>query len=390
MNRLITLTMSLLLLCGVSANSQIDSIAAAAEVSLLTCKSGDELYSTFGHTALRVRNPINQSDIVFNYGVFDFDTPYFYFKFVRGQLPYKLAATTMERFLLNYNYEQRSVIEQKLSLTPKQKAALLTALAENIKPENAEYKYDFFFDNCTTRTEDVIRSITGAIEYPTPLQKITFRQMLKENLQSQPWSEFGIDLIIGAVADRTTNRSEQHFLPLYLREDMKTATIVTNKARTNLTSTDYLVLDFDLEDEQRRQPATNWPLIIAAVLLAVELLLWFVKPSASLISIYDKVWYVLMSILAVVMAFMWWGTDHLATKTNYNLLWANLLFIPYLLVKNKIIQRLLTICLIAGSAVAFVNALYQFLPQYFLLSFGILAMISIIKLGRNQWQQGFV
>jgi len=369
------------LLLGVEAQSP--ELGDMVEVSLLTCRSGDELYSTFGHTALRVRNEANSSDIVFNYGVFDFDAPYFYIKFLRGLLPYRLSATTMERFLRNYNYERRSVIEQKLALTTAQKTALLEALAENIKPENATYKYDFFFDNCTTRTEDVVRSITGTITYSKPLADVTFRQMLKPNLTSLPWSEFGIDLIIGAVADQKASRNQQHFLPLYLYADVKEATIVIDKARKNLAATDYLVLDFEMENEQRKTPATNWPLIITALLLLAEIAASWLQPTGTMTRLYDKAWFILLAMMSVVMGIMWWGTEHMATKQNYNLLWANILYIPYLLVGRSIVKRGLASVILLCSAAALANSIYQFLPQYFLPSFGVIAAISIVKLIRG-------
>ncbi len=365
-----------------SGAAQLDSLMADAEISLLSCRSGSEMYSTFGHTAIRINNPKTGTDIVYNYGVFDFDTPNFYMKFLRGQLPYKLSASPTSRFLRIYQYEKRTVLEQKLSLAPTQKVRLFEALTENIKPENAYYKYDFFFDNCTTRTIDVIRSVTGNITYARDIESLTFRDMLKRNLKSMPWTDFGVHLIVGAVTDKKTNRSQQHFLPIFLHNDLNGPTIVYEGMRKNMTNSDKMLLNFEKEDKIRTTQGTNWPLYLAILLLLLELMLW-ITDSPRLASIYDNTWMILMSLMGIVMAIMWWGTDHLATKQNYNLLWANLLFAPYLCLSGRIGKLVLGVLIVLMCALSVVNGCCQILPQYFLPAFGIFAAISILKLVRQ-------
>jgi len=362
---------------SISAFSQPDSLFADMEISLLTCKSGDEVYTTFGHTAIRLNNTMNKSDIVYNYGTFDFNAPYFFIKFLRGQLPYRLSASSMSRFLREYNHERRSVIEQKLDLSADQKKQLFKALAANFKPENAEYQYDFFFDNCTTRTIDKIEETTGAISFENEIADITFRQMLKQNLKSMPWSEFGIDLIIGAIADKKTNRKEQHFLPMYLHNDLNDAKDTAGKSIVN---TDYLVLDFEAEDAIRQSPSQNWPLYMGILLVLLELMLFFKLQKTFFW--YDKMWMWLMSIMGIIMAFMWFGTDHGATKQNYNLLWANILFLVFLRLRKTAIGKWTAYIIIGTATIALINSIVQILPQYFLPVFGCFATVSILKLVR--------
>jgi len=361
-----------------------DEILSKTDISLLTCEVGDELYSTFGHTAIRIRNDSLGTDIVYNYGTFDFNTPNFYLKFLRGKLPYRLAASTIGRFLNEYQIEKRSVYEQKLNLTVPQKISFARYLMNNIRKDNAYYKYDFFFDNCTTRTIDAITNSTGKVDYNKPLSDITFRGMIKENLTNMKWSEFGIDLIIGAVADQKTNRRGQHFLPLYLYKDVDQVSVVNNGMRENLVKEEVLLLNYERERERRQKDATNWPIILFGSLLLLEIFLFFrgrKKASTSIIMFYDKTWIILMSVLGLVMAIMWWGTDHMATKSNWNLLWANLLFIAYLFA-GKSVKNILSIILIACCSIAFLNSLFQFLPQYFLPSFGLISLVSVLKLLR--------
>lgn len=367
------------LCCGqILLSAQTEDPFADVEVSLLSCRSGDELYSTFGHTAIRLYNPKTEVDIVYNYGTFDFNTPYFYIKFLRGKLPYRLAASNLSSFLSAYQYEERSVLEQKLKLTTKQKEKIFKKLANNIKPENKFYKYDFFFDNCTTRAMDVITTATGELRYGQEPKDITFRDMLKENLQSMPWSEFGIDLIIGAVADRKASRSEQYFLPLYLHAGVNNAQLFSGNS---LAMTDDVLLDHEARDIDRKTPAANWPLYLAVLLLGLEILLFIRNPKLS--SSYDKCWMWLMVILGLVMLFMWLGTDHLATKQNYNILWASPLFLIHSLSKNGAVRRAVAIVIVILCSIAVLNTLVQFLPQYFHPAFGCFAGISILKLVRN-------
>ena len=131
------------------------------QISLLTCDPGDQLYSAFGHSAIRVLERTTGEDLVFNYGTFDFNTPYFYVKFTQRTLDYMLSVSTYERFLAEYNYYQRDVREQVLDLSPEQIERLVEFLQINYRPQNRFYRYDFFYDNCATRIRDVMDRVLG-------------------------------------------------------------------------------------------------------------------------------------------------------------------------------------------------------------------------------------
>ena len=149
----------LFLLTSFVGFSQINTIANDAEISIITIGPGDMLYDSFGHNAIRVADPSNGKDIVFNYGTFDFNTPNFYIKFGRGKLPYALSVRPYNYFKRNYIAEKRWMKEQKLDLTYGEKVTIFDFLLNNAQPENKEYRYDFFFDNCATRIRDVL--VTG-------------------------------------------------------------------------------------------------------------------------------------------------------------------------------------------------------------------------------------
>jgi len=366
---------------NLAAIAQIpDSILQDTKISILTCRSGDELYSTFGHTAIRVYNPTQPIDQVYNYGIFSFNTPNFYLKFMRGKLPYFLGASTMESFLREYNYEKRTVFEQELNLTNEEKEAIIQFLIENIQPENREYKYDFFFDNCATRVVDVYE-LTGEVVYDLNVESKTFRDLLKENLQRLVWSDFGIDLLIGARADRLTDRRDQMFLPEYVMRNLAAASVDGKK----LAQSKYLVLDFEELNEKRKSAATNWPLVCTFLLLLLTVALYWYDPKWILG--YAKAILTCSAIFGGFLLFMWFGTDHAATRDNWNVLWLNpLVFLYFLLqgdAKRYLIYFNLTLLVLSG-----LNCLVTFLPQFFNLAFLPLiltiAIATWIQLGAVQ------
>ena len=202
----------------------VPTSAATYKISLLTCDPGDELYSTFGHSAIRVVALESGQDLVFNYGTFDFNTPFFYIKFIRRTLDYQLSLTTTDNFLREYNYFKRNVREQELNLSPEQSQAIVAFLQNNYRPENRKYRYDFFFDNCATRITDMLESVLGQSlkwNYPTESDEKTFRNLIDEYVYPLPWSDLGIDLALGAVIDREATEAEKAFLPDYLEEGLQ-------------------------------------------------------------------------------------------------------------------------------------------------------------------------
>ena len=181
-------------------------------ISLLTCTPGEELYSIFGHSAIRIIDSNNVTDYIYNYGTFNFDDNGFYLKFIRGKLLYFVSIERTEDFLAFYTLENRGIAEQILQLTGDEKIAIQKALKENLKEENKYYKYDFFLDNCTTRLRDVISNK----KYPKPLLPLvmpastTYRNAIHQYLDKggQKWSELGIDILLGMPTDKIKNNQK--------------------------------------------------------------------------------------------------------------------------------------------------------------------------------------
>ena len=192
---LLSLLLTLLPLTHISG-AENDSI----RLSLLTCDPGEEIYSLFGHTAIRYEEPAKDIDVVFNYGLFSFNTPNFILRFSLGETDYQLGATDYDNFVSEYTLEGRNVHQQTLQLNDNEKAVLIHLLQENYLPENRVYRYNFFYDNCATRPRDIIEeSIQGKIIYPpTPKDySKTYRDIVYQYCKGHPWSRFGIDLCTG-------------------------------------------------------------------------------------------------------------------------------------------------------------------------------------------------
>lgn len=321
-----------------AAFSQEDS--CRLRISLLTCSPGEELYSLFGHSAIRVVDDSAHMDIVYNYGTFEFDDD-FYYNFVRGgdRLQYYLSVSGFRDFMYEYQVFNRSVIEQILSLNCEEKQRLYAALQLNALDANKYYRYDFLFDNCSTR----IRDITETNGAPTilfgnilPPDTPSFRNLIHEYLDKggQYWSKLGIDLLLGSRMDRKVKNEEAMFLPDYLMKGF-------DSARVN---NEPIVKAKNLILRARITPAgeRSWvqPGITTLLLLAMVFSLQWIKSpkTRSALRIFDHIFFFTLGAIGWLLLFMWFGTDHALCANNYNLLWAFPIHLPVALIafrKNK-------------------------------------------------------
>ena len=287
-------------------------------ISLLTCSPGDELYSIFGHSAIRIADSVKGSDIVYNYGTFDFDDPHFYTKFARGKLLYYVSAEYFADFRDIYKSTNRGMTDQLLDLNGEEKKQFQLALNENLKEENKFYKYDFFFDNCTTRLRDFILKFkhpAPVLPAVLPLTK-TFRNAIHQYLNNgrQYWSKLAIDLLLGARTDRVMTAAEQQFLPdnLMLALDKTDPRVVLVKKQLYAFNPPEVI-----------DPVFT-PFVVFLSVLLIYLALYFSynKKILDLLIRLDGFLYFVIGLLGCILLFMWFGTVHIMTKNNYNLLWA--------------------------------------------------------------------
>ena len=181
--------------------------------SVMTCWPGNEAYSLYGHTGLRYCDEEKGLDIVFNYGYFDFDSPNFAWRFILGQTDYMVGAVDYDHFCQEYIQRGSPVVEQVLELTPEQENELLDILVDNCSVMNRTYRYNYFYNNCTTKIRDKVEQVVDSLSYEAPAQYATFRDALNAMLGSHPWFAFGINVLLGADIDRPVTARELQFIP---------------------------------------------------------------------------------------------------------------------------------------------------------------------------------
>ncbi|MEY2596787.1 MAG: hypothetical protein RI965_2059 [Bacteroidota bacterium] len=323
------------------AKAETDS--SAIRISLLTCTPGAELYSVFGHSALRVVDSAAGTDIVYNYGTFDFNDPDFYTKFVRGKLMYFVSQVSYPDFIFEYQYFKRGVVEQVLHLSPIKKKKIQSFLFENIREENRYYKYDFLYDNCTTRLRDIIfqKEENSIVEVPMIVESgQTFRDHLHYylNRAEMKWTALGIDLLLGIGADMPMDNMESMFLPDFLMKGISSARVDNVKLES-----DKIIQVNDLQSIPLHSSFFVTPLFIISLLSFLLLIpsFGFIK-NTTLGSLADRILFINTGLLGIFLLFMWLGTDHESFSKNINLIWAfplNIFFSFRLNAINKRMQQ---------------------------------------------------
>ena len=250
----------------------------SVEISLLTCQPHDEIYSLYGHTALRYHDLRKGGlDIAFNYGVFDYKKPFFALRFVFGLTDYELGAYPYRLFQEEYRRFGSMVTEQVLNLTDQEKVILQQALAINMQNENRIYRYNYFYSNCTTKARDIIEQcIQGTVSYAdregyTP----THREMIHEMTKNNPWAAFGNDLLLGILADRPTDRRLQEFLPYNLMYDFDHAKIYKDGNFRPLVKERRMSVPAGVQVVKSGFPLS--PLACAVILLLIGIALFFIQ-----------------------------------------------------------------------------------------------------------------
>ena len=293
------------------------------EVSLLTADPGTELYSSFGHSAIRMREiGPDGRDLVFNFGTFDFDTPNFYGKFATGKLNYMLSVVPYDRFIVEYDYYKRGLREQVLDLNQEQKDFLLQHLDAQYAPERRFYKYDFFYNNCATKIRDAFEIAMGEqlVWSDSIAEEKTFRNLIDEFVLPLPWADFGIDLALGAVIDRPATELEKQFLPTYMEQAFANATIFENGVSRPLVKQSRVLLEYPKEVAQQSILNPTVVFWLLAIVFAALTLYGFKK--GKLMKGLDIAFFGVLGILGIVVTFLWFFTDHSATLWNWNILWA--------------------------------------------------------------------
>ena len=324
------------LFMGVAFSVQSQS-TDSIRFSLLTCAPGTEIYSLFGHTAIRYENYTRRIDVVFNYGMFSFNTPNFIFRFVAGETDYQLGIAPYSYFEAEYAMRGSSVYQQVLNLTQSEKERLLTILENNYLPENRIYRYNYFYDNCTTRARDKIEEcIEGKVVYPDSLSGKSYRSIVHEFTAGSPWNEFGIDLCLGAEADKEINKRQQMFSPFYMKYYASNAYIVdAGGTRRPLILDETKIVD--VEQDEVQPGFVLSPLMCGALFLALCVVMaWGQWKTQRIWWGWDIVLYGLQGLAGCIIAFLFFFSVHPTVGSNWLLILFNpipLLYLPFMVYK---------------------------------------------------------
>lgn len=310
----------------------------SVEVSLLTCSPHEEIYSLYGHTALRWHDLRKGEDIAFNWGVFDFKKPFFVSRFVFGLTDYELGAYPYPLFRKEYKKYGSGITEQVLNLRPEEKMAIKEALIRNMQPENKVYRYNYFYDNCSLRPRNLIeRCISGEVKYVAREDyQPTYREMVHGCVRNHPWAAFGNDMLLGIRADMKTDLRQQEFLPLNLLYDFDRATIYADGEYRPLVKEKRIALQAGVQVIEEDFPLTPmqcaWVLFIVSA--GIALIEWKQKKRFR----YWDALLMLVQGMAGCVLFVMIFSQHPTTSLNLQLLLLNplpLFFIPAVLRRRE-------------------------------------------------------
>jgi Domain of unknown function (DUF4105) len=355
----------LLLIASLSAHCQ--TISKDAIVSLITlgpAGQDDELYTAFGHSAIRIQDYATGLDNVYNYGAFNFNTEGFIIKFMRGQLLYRMDIQEFGNEIPYWQHENRQVDEQILELSPKQKVDLYQFLNHNFLPENRFYQYKFFFDNCSTRIGDIFKTVLkDSVQFSTTLNAgKSYRQWIDScTVKQKPWSDFGMDLAIGVPSDAIADAKGALFLPMNLKASFDSAKVKTVdgkwisiiKSKNSLTMVNEKRINYSWFNPM----FITWLLFL--VTLAITIYQYFSQSGNRFV--FDKILFFIAGIAGIIIFLLWFATNHGVTEYNFNIIWAFpfLLYFAFNLKQNT----KPTFFLIYGLALIGFLISWKFLPQ---------------------------
>ena len=247
------------------------------QVYLLTCEPHDEIYSLYGHTAIRVVNPRNNMDIAINYGAFDSSSRNFVLRFVFGLTDYMMMVYSYSDFLAEYRYFGSAVHQQHINMSPEEKRVFMAALAESAKPENITYRYNYFYNNCTTKARDIILgAISGekVVERPATDEHPTYRDLIHIKTADSPWAAWGNDFLLGVLADVKTTDYEAEFIPDRLMDDFTHTVVVDfDGNKRQLVDEDIVVLQSGTPHFKPMEGFPVRPLTVFCILAAI-IVIW--------------------------------------------------------------------------------------------------------------------
>ena len=315
-------------------------------VSILTIGPGNSLNDSFGHSAIRVQSKTKKYDLVFNYGIYDYNDPRFYSNFIKGYLKYSLGVSYFENFKSSYIANDRYIKEQVLSLPNDLKEKLVDKLIFNSKPENKDYFYDYFNNNCSTVIKDIIKGLLSQYDYHNTYESVTsnkdsYRSLIYENINKNSWGSLGIDICLGSYIDQQIDSEKNTFLPEYLFEYLNSSYYSysnNDKKIEKVKLIENIIFINKVKDVEKStfNIFLTSPLFIFILIFTALFLLNYRNKENKKIHLALESIHILTSFIGCLLLFLWFFTDHTTAAFNYNLLWANPInFILLINVLNK-------------------------------------------------------
>ncbi len=332
--------------------AQVINLSPQSRISIITPEPGEEaIFTIYGHNAIRVFDPVNQIDIAYDYGIFDFGESQVNFavNFTKGYLRYSVGDRPFNRFAYQYEYFNRTIHEQELNLRLEEKQKLYEFLANNALPENKYYFYDYFYDNCATKVRDVLRIVLEdklVFDDNYVSGKHSFRDIVDSVAVNKLWLDFGIDVCLGLPMDKTMSPEEYMFLPGFIYEGFAQAQVKRESGFEPIVKHSSIYFKATPESHSPGLFSPNLVFWTLFVLVLISTYLGLKKQKTGFA--FDRFIFILFGLLGCFLLFLWFGTDHNAAQDNLNILWA----IPF--------------HLIAGILL-FKYHKYQFLKLYFLI-----------------------
>lgn len=350
--------------------------ASHLRLSLLTCSPGNSVASAFGHSALRVCDSLRNVDLIFNYGTYSFDEPNFLLKFLMGDMHYCLSVSEYNSFKNYYSRQGRSIVEQVFNLTEKQKSEVYAFLMNNYRKENRYYYYEFFLNNCATKIRDIFEG-EGYASYDEKTET-TYRNEVKRTLGgNRRWMMFGINLLLGDLTDKEISTRGKMFLP-----DMLSC-YLEQYSNTELNDESLLLPASSVYDAPKaNKPVKTFfakitsPEIIFILLFLAFLILYLkLNRRNDFVRIFRLVFYIILSVGGTILAFMWFGTHHIWTKMNWNLLWMSPLYLLPLFFRPGKVSAVIGDILAALSALTLIFS--WLIPQSFDMAVYFIILLEI-------------
>lgn len=330
--------LAVLIFCiSINLNSQVQ-LSVYSEVSIITAGPGDELFEAFGHSAIRIKDPVLRLDLVYNYGIFDFNDPNFYMNFTKGKLLYKLGRYEFKYFLRNYNADKRWVKEQFLNLTQPQRQAFFMYLERNALEQNASYLYDPFYNNCATKLVDITKAVLkDNVKFnDDDIEKNkSLRTLMNYEIHWNTWGGFGINLALGSKLDKTVATEKYMYLPDFVYAIYKNSMVIVNDKEENLIKKETTVLEFE---EKGTKVSLFNPFLIFSIICLIGLFITYKDYKNKKRSTWlDFILLASTGLIGLLITFLWFFTDHSTTPTNFNIFWAfpvNFIIL-FLIIKNN-------------------------------------------------------